>query len=174
MVIAIAKWSGGERGAAMKETVIVWCIVVGVLVVATEGYEKPASVADYKLEYACDPDGPPDLLFPFCNTSLADEERVTDLISRLTIFEKIEQLINTAANVSRLGIPAYQWWGEGLHGVADSPSVHFGGSTPTATSFPLPILSAASFNRHLWNKIGQVLQFPNHAISSSKILHHAY
>jgi hypothetical protein len=120
----------------MKETVIVWCIVVGVLVVATEGYEKPASVADYKLEYACDPDGPPDLLFPFCNTSLADEE--------------------------------------GLHGVADSPSVHFGGSTPTATSFPLPILSAASFNRHLWNKIGQVLQFPNHAISSSKILHHAY
>lgn len=139
------------------ETVILSCMLVGILLLATQVFEKPkAVVVDYKLEYACDPDGAPDLLFPFCNASMSDEERVTDLISRLTIKEKIEQLINTAASVSRLGIPAYEWWGEGLHGVADSPSVHFGGSTPAATSFPLPISTAASFSRHLWNKIGQV------------------
>ena len=130
--------------------VMVWCIVVGV------GLLPPTHAVDYKLEYACDPDGPRELLFPFCNASLSDEDRVTDLIARLTVPEKIEQLVNTAASVPRLGIPAYQWWGEGLHGVANSPSVHFGGSTPTATSFPLPILTAASFNRHLWNKIAQV------------------
>ncbi|KAG0623933.1 hypothetical protein M758_3G212400 [Ceratodon purpureus] len=141
------------------KTVMVWCILFGVLLLGIQAFGE-----DYKLEYACDPDGPPNLLFPFCNTSMSDEERVMDLISRLNINEKIEQLINTAANVSRLGIPAYQWWGEGLHGVADSPSVHFGGSTPTATSFPLPILSAASFNRHLWNKIGQVTSTEGRAI----------
>ena len=138
-----------------RETIILSCILLSSLMLATQVFEKPKLVV-YKLRYACDPDGPANLLFPFCNTSLPDDDRVTDLISRLTIYEKIEQLVNTAANVSRLGLPAYQWWGEGLHGVAISPSVHFGGSTPTATSFPLPILSAASYNRTLWNKIAQV------------------
>lgn len=159
-----------------KETVILSFILLAVLLLATQLFEKPktpppsppsppqAQEEEYKLQYACDPDGPPELLFPFCNTSLSDEDRVTDVISRLTISEKFEQLINTAANVSRLGIPDYQWWGEGLHGVAVSPSVHFGGSTPVATSFPLPILSSASFNKTLWNKIGQVTSTEGRAI----------
>ena len=142
-----------------KEAIILSCILLSALFLATQVFEKPKVVV-YKLQYACDPHGPPKLLFPFCNTSLSDDDRITDLISRLTIFEKIEQLVNTAANVSRLGLPAYQWWGEGLHGVAISPSVHFGGTTPAATSFPSPILSAASYNRTLCNKIAQVcLQF---------------
>jgi len=137
-----------------KEAVILSCILLGVLLVATQ-FETPKLVV-YKLQYACDPtDGGP-ASFPFCNTSVSDEDRVTDLISRLTIWEKVEQLVNSAANVSRLGLPAYQWWGEGLHGVAVSPSVHFGGSVPAATSFPLPILTSASYNRTLWNKIAQV------------------
>lgn len=146
-----------------KETVILSSILLGVLLLATQVFEKPARKV-YKLQHACDPDGPQDFLFPFCNTSMSDEDRITDLISRLTVYEKIEQLVNTAANVSRLGIPAYEWWGEGLHGVAVSPSVHFGGSTPTATSFPLPILSSASFNKTLWNKIGQVTSTEGRAI----------
>lgn len=139
------------------ETVILSCILLGVLLLATQ-FEKP-KVVIYKLQYACDPNGPANLLdFPFCNTTLPDDARITDLISRLTIYEKFELLVNTAANVSRLGLPAYQWWGEGLHGVAISPSVHFGGPTPAATSFPLPILTSASYNRTLWNKIAQVCQ----------------
>jgi hypothetical protein len=109
-----------------------------------------------KQSYACDPKGDSAIsALPFCDRSLTDEERVEDLISRLTVREKITQLVNTAANVSRLGIPAYEWWGEGLHGVAISPSVNFGGEVPAATSFPQPILTAGSFNTALWNSIGQ-------------------
>jgi hypothetical protein len=109
-----------------------------------------------KQSYACDPKGDTAIsALPFCDRSLTDEERVEDLISRLTVREKITQLVNTAANVSRLGIPAYEWWGEGLHGVAISPSVNFGGEVPAATSFPQPILTAGSFNTALWNSIGQ-------------------
>jgi beta-D-xylosidase 4 len=145
----------GLAAMTAKETIILSCMLLCLLLLATQVFEKPKTVV-YKLQYACDPDGRADVLFPFCNTSWSDEDRVTDLISRLTIFEKIEQLVNTAANVSRVGLPAYQWWGEGLHGVAISPSVHFGGDTPAATSFPSPILSAASYNRTLWNKIAQV------------------
>ncbi|XP_024364102.1 probable beta-D-xylosidase 5 [Physcomitrium patens] len=145
------------------ETVILACILLGVMLLTTQLFEKPR-IKVYKLQYACDPDGPADLLFPFCNTSISDDDRVEDLISRLTIQEKIEQLVNTAANVSRLGIPPYQWWGEGLHGVAISPSVYFGGATPAATSFPLPCLSVCSYNRTLWNKIGQVVSTEGRAM----------
>ncbi|CAM6067746.1 unnamed protein product [Sphagnum tenellum] len=118
-----------------------------------------------KQSYACDPRGDTAIsALPFCDRSLTDEERVEDLISRLTVREKITQLVNTAANVSRLGIPAYEWWGEGLYGVAISPSVNFGGEVPAATSFPQPILTAGSFNTALWNSIGQVVSTEGRAI----------
>lgn len=107
-----------------------------------------------KLLYGCDFEQDPSLrTMTFCDTSLPDEVRARDLVSRLTMAEKIKQLVNNAAAVPRLGIPSYTWWQEGLHGVAH---VSFGGPVPQATSFPLPILTAASFNRTLWNRIGQV------------------
>ncbi|CAK9870839.1 unnamed protein product [Sphagnum jensenii] len=129
-----------------------------------EGEEKGEKKGKRK-SYACDPKGDTAIsALPFCDRSLTDEERVEDLISRLTVREKITQLVNTAANVSRLGIPAYEWWGEGLHGVAISPSVNFGGEVPAATSFPQPILTAGSFNTALWNSIGQVVSTEGRAI----------
>lgn len=105
------------------------------------------------MEYACNFDHDASLRsMAFCDTSLADDVRVKDLVSRLTLEEKVSQLVNTAEAIPRLGIPAYQWWQEGLHGVAHVP---FGGALPRATSFPLPILTTASFNKDLWNQIGQ-------------------
>ncbi|KAI8018674.1 putative beta-D-xylosidase 5 [Camellia lanceoleosa] len=96
--------------------------------------------------------------FQFCNKSLAYENRVKDLISRLTIEEKVQQLINDAPGVPRLGLPPYEWWSEALHGVARTgPGVHFNATVPGATSFPAVILSAASFNRSLWLKMGRVV-----------------
>ncbi|CAK9268160.1 unnamed protein product [Sphagnum jensenii] len=128
-------------------------------------FVNPPSPPPPHLSYACDPKGDTAIsALPFCDRSLTDEERVEDLISRLTVREKITQLVNTAANVSRLGIPAYEWWGEGLHGVAISPSVNFGGEVPAATSFPQPILTAGSFNTALWNSIGQVVSTEGRAI----------
>ena len=46
------------------------------------------------------------------------EARAADLVSRMTLDEKVSQLINDAAAVPRLGVPAYNWWNECLHGVA--------------------------------------------------------
>jgi len=56
--------------------------------------------------------------FPFRNPALSEEQRVSDLVSRMTLKEKADQLLYTAPAIPRLGIPSYNWWNEALHGVA--------------------------------------------------------
>ena len=56
--------------------------------------------------------------FPFQNPSLGFKERVDDLVGRMTLEEKISQMMNSAPAIERLGIPEYDWWNECLHGVA--------------------------------------------------------
>ncbi len=68
------------------------------------------------------------------------EVRVADLVSRMTIEEKISQMQHTAPSVDRLGIPAYNWWNEALHGVARNG---------VATVFPQAIAMAATWNTEL-------------------------
>lgn len=75
--------------------------------------------------------------YPFRDTSLTIHERVQDLVSRMTIEEKISQMMNNSAAIERLGIPAYEWWNEALHGVARAG---------IATVFPQAIGFAASFD----------------------------
>lgn len=96
--------------------------------------------------------------YGFCRRGLAIRARAKDLVSRLTLEEKASQLVNDAAGIPRLGIPAYRWWSEALHGVADAgPGVSLRGQKiPAATSFPQVILTAASFDSHLWFRIGRV------------------
>jgi len=55
--------------------------------------------------------------YPFQNPSLSVEKRAADLVSRLTLDEKISQMLNKTPAVERLGIPPYDWWNECLHGV---------------------------------------------------------
>ena len=62
---------------------------------------------------------------PFRNASLPIEQRVDDLVSRLTLEEKVSQLIDRAAPIPRLDVPAYNWWNEALHGVASGPRHRF-------------------------------------------------
>src|ERR1700683_5250529 len=71
------------------------------------------------------------------NTSLSFEERARDLEQRMTLEEKISQLGHTSDAVERLGIPEYNWWNEGLHGVARAG---------VATVFPQAIGLAATFD----------------------------
>ncbi|KAJ1434953.1 Immunoglobulin-like fold [Sesbania bispinosa] len=109
--------------------------------------------------FACDVAKNPDLAgYGFCDKSLSVEDRVADLVKRLTLQEKIGNLGNTAVEVSRLGIPKYEWWSEALHGVSNiGPGTHFSSVVPGATSFPMPILTAASFNTTLFEVIGSVV-----------------
>jgi beta-glucosidase len=78
--------------------------------------------------------------FPFRNTSLSLEERVNDLVSRMTVQEKAGQLVYTAPAIPRLGIPSYNWWNEALHGVARAGY---------ATVFPQSITIANSWDEGL-------------------------
>ncbi|HTI92945.1 MAG TPA: glycoside hydrolase family 3 C-terminal domain-containing protein [Puia sp.] len=56
--------------------------------------------------------------FPFRDTSLSIDQRVDDLVKRMTLEEKIGQMMNAAPAIPRLGVPEYNWWNECLHGVA--------------------------------------------------------
>lgn len=56
--------------------------------------------------------------FSFLDPHLSIEERVNDLVSRMTLEEKISQMVNQAPAIERLGVPEYNWWSEGLHGIA--------------------------------------------------------
>ncbi len=81
---------------------------------------------------------------PFQNPSLSVDERVNDLISRLTLEEKAALMCDQSEAIPRLGIKKFNWWSEALHGYANNDSV---------TVFPQPIGMAASFNDELVYKI---------------------
>lgn len=81
---------------------------------------------------------------PYQNKNLSAEERATDLCGRLTLDEKAKLMCNASPSIERLGIPAFEWWSEGLHGV---------GRNGFATVFPATIGMAASFDDGLLYRI---------------------
>lgn len=85
---------------------------------------------------------------PFRNPSLPLEDRVNDLVSRMTLKEKADQLVYTAPAIPRLGIPAYNWWNEALHGVARAGY---------ATVFPQSITIANSWDEGLMLKVANAI-----------------
>ena len=78
--------------------------------------------------------------YPFQNPTLPVDERVHDLVSRMTLDEKVTQFFNHADAIPRLGVPAYDYWNECLHGVARAGK---------ATVFPQAIGMAATFDEDL-------------------------
>ncbi|HEV2396809.1 MAG TPA: glycoside hydrolase family 3 C-terminal domain-containing protein [Candidatus Sulfotelmatobacter sp.] len=74
--------------------------------------------------------------------------RVNDLISRMTLEEKAQQLVNQARAIPRLDVPQYDWWSEALHGVANAG---------TATVFPEPVGLAATFDDPLIHQMAIVI-----------------
>lgn len=70
------------------------------------------------LFFSCEKKEKEKFAFPFLDSSLSVEERVNDLVGRMTLEEKISQMSNGAPAIERLGVPEYNWWNEGLHGVA--------------------------------------------------------
>jgi beta-glucosidase len=84
----------------------------------------------------------------YLDKSLSFEERAKDLVSRMTLDEKASQLTYNSAAVKRLGIPAYNWWNEALHGVARAG---------TATVFPQAIGLAAMFDKEQLHTVAEVI-----------------
>ncbi|HEY0379784.1 MAG TPA: glycoside hydrolase family 3 C-terminal domain-containing protein [Pyrinomonadaceae bacterium] len=85
---------------------------------------------------------------PYKNPALPIEKRVEDLVSRMTLEEKVSQMMNSAAAVGRLDIPAYDWWNEALHGVARAGY---------ATVFPQAIGLAATWDVDLIHRVADVI-----------------
>ena len=76
------------------------------------------------------------------------ERRAADLVGRMTLEEKVSQMMDRAPAIERLGIPEYNWWNEGLHGVARSG---------LATVFPQAIGFAATWNDSLVLRMASVI-----------------
>ncbi|XP_065860356.1 probable beta-D-xylosidase 2 [Euphorbia lathyris] len=108
--------------------------------------------------FSCDQKDETTTNLALCNVKLPIKDRVSDLIGRLTLAEKVGLLVNNAAAVPKVGMKGYEWWSEALHGVSNvGPGTKFGGAFPAATSFPQVITTAASFNATLWEAIGRVV-----------------
>jgi len=85
---------------------------------------------------------------PYMNPALPVDERVKDLVSRMTLEEKVQQMRDHSPAIPRLGVPKYDWWNEGLHGVA------FAGY---ATNFPQVIGMAATWDTDMVHTMAQTI-----------------
>ncbi|KAF8452797.1 glycoside hydrolase family 3 protein [Boletus edulis BED1] len=103
-----------------------------------------------------------------CNTALDPVTRATALIDLFTVPELISNTINSSPGVARLGLPAYQWWSEALHGVGYSPGVYFSasGEFSSSTSFPQPILMGAAFDDQLINSVAGIIGMEARALNN--------
>jgi len=84
---------------------------------------------------------------PYQNTALPADQRAADLVSRMTLEEKVLQMQNVAPAIPRLGVPVYNWWNEALHGVA----------TGRATVFPQAIALGSTWDVDMIHKVADVI-----------------
>ena len=85
---------------------------------------------------------------PYLNPDLSPEKRAQDLVSRMTLEEKVLQMQNVAPAIPRLKVPAYNWWSEALHGVVGAGQ---------ATVFPQAIGLAATWDTHLMHQVSTII-----------------
>src|SRR5258708_22001755 len=98
----------------------------------------------------------------YLDASLPLEKRVNGPGSRMTIEEKVSQMQDVAAAIPRLGVPAYNWWNEGLHGVARSGN---------ATVFPQAMGLAATWDIDLIHRVADVISTEARAKYNDAIQH---
>ena len=83
-------------------------------------------------------------LLPYQDATLSAGQRADDLLSRLTLDEKVSLMMNASPAIERLGVPQFQWWNEALHGI---------GRNGVATVFPITMAMAASWDDVLLHKV---------------------
>ena len=87
--------------------------------------------------------------YPFMDTSLSFEERTADLVSRMTLEEKVSQLGRNTAAIPRLGVAKYDYWNEALHGIQNG--------TGEGTSFPQPFSLAQTWDVELIEEVASAI-----------------
>lgn len=124
--------------------VIVVTAIVLAVVLTRKSIEEPVITCDKQKN----------LNLLFCDSSLSIDKRVQDLVSRLTLQEKIGLLVHQSAGAAQnVELDYYNWWNEALHGVAwnyEYVGTFFRPPTEYSTVFPQIISFAASFDRDLF------------------------
>ena len=100
---------------------------------------------------------------PYLNPDLSPERRAADIVSRMTLEEKVLQMQSTAPAIPRLGVPAYNWWNEALHGVAQG----------RATVFPQAIGLAATWDTDLMYRVADIISTEARAKYNDALTHPA-
>ena len=98
---------------------------------------------------------------PYKDPSLSFEERAADLVSRMTLEEKVMQTGRSASAISRLGVQSYNYWSEGIHGVARQGN---------ATSFPSSLSMSNTWNRQLMLETSDITSTEARGKNSNKNL----
>ncbi|OLC86124.1 MAG: hypothetical protein AUH88_05160 [Acidobacteria bacterium 13_1_40CM_4_61_5] len=98
----------------------------------------------------------------YLDPNLPADQRVNDLVSRLTLEEKSSQMQDIAPGIPRLGIPPYNWWNEGLHGVARAGH---------ATVFPQAIGLAATWDTNLVHRVADIISTEARAKYNDAVQH---
>ncbi len=127
------------------------CVLLCALLACAAPRLAPAQTPDAQTPGAQAPD--------YLNPDLPLAQRVDDLVSRMTLEEKVSQMLDQAPAIERLGVPQYNWWNEALHGVARSG---------LATVFPQAIGLAATWDDSLIFRMATVIS------DEARAKHHAY
>ena len=101
----------------------------------------------------------------YLDPSLAADVRAKDLVDRMTLDEMVSQTMDNAAAIPRLGVPAYGWWNEALHGVARNGE---------STVFPQAIGMAATWDAPLIGRIGDVISTEGRAKYNDAVAHNIH
>ncbi|WP_184541944.1 glycoside hydrolase family 3 C-terminal domain-containing protein [Mucilaginibacter sp. FT3.2] len=99
--------------------------------------------------------------YPYQNYKLDFTTRVNDLVSRMTLEEKVSQMLNSSPAIPRLAVPAYDWWNEVLHGVARTPF--------KVTVYPQAIAMAATFDRQSLNQMADYAALEGRAVHNKAL-----
>ncbi|KAJ6599711.1 beta-xylosidase [Mycena vulgaris] len=96
---------------------------------------------------------------PVCDMSKDAVTRATALVTLFNTTELAANTVNQSPGTARLGLPAYQWWNEALHGLATGHGIGFtsSGNFSSATSFPQPILLGATFDDALVKSVATII-----------------
>ena len=87
----------------------------------------------------------------WCDATLPINERVQDMLVRMSLTEKIDALDTVEKGIDSLGLVPYNWWSEATHGISH---VSNGEKTPYESNFAFPITTGMAFNRTLWKRTG--------------------
>ena len=110
--------------------------------------------------------------YKYCNSSLPVQERVGDLLPRLSVAEKAQFLVaagHSNGGVPRLGVPPFLY-GECLHGMRSNCGAAAPGSTGCPTSFPHALGLGATFNRTLWTLVGETVSTEGRALFNQGLI----